>query len=90
MCTALDNKSAGDEGGGGSGGGGGESIIVAISSHHSHVNTAIQQLAQKYCQDCKNAFDELSKIIQVRRQGFQGRKSKFPEIFRLRTFIAAI
>ena len=31
----------------------------------SSVNKAIQQLAQKYCGDCKNSFDELSKIIQV-------------------------
>ena len=30
----------------------------------SSVNKAIQQLAQKYCGECKAAFDELSKIIQ--------------------------
>ena len=30
----------------------------------STVNKAIYQLAQKYCGDCKGAFDELSKIIQ--------------------------
>ncbi|XP_054157835.1 E3 ubiquitin-protein ligase UBR4-like [Oppia nitens] len=29
-----------------------------------HVNRAIQQVAIKYCQDCKSSFDELSKIIQ--------------------------
>ena len=29
------------------------------------VHKAIQQLAQRYCGDCKNSFDELSKIIQV-------------------------
>ena len=29
-----------------------------------HVNRAIQQVALKYCQDCKTSFDELSKIIQ--------------------------
>lgn len=29
-----------------------------------HVNRAIQQVAQRYCQDCKTSFDELSKIIQ--------------------------
>ncbi|XP_042144242.1 E3 ubiquitin-protein ligase UBR4-like isoform X1 [Ixodes scapularis] len=28
------------------------------------VNRAIQQLAQKYCTDCKTSFDELSKIVQ--------------------------
>lgn len=31
----------------------------------SNVNKAIQLLAQKYCGECKSAFDELSKIIQV-------------------------
>jgi len=31
----------------------------------SNVNKAIQGLAQKYCGECKSAFDELSKIIQV-------------------------
>ena len=35
------------------------------SSGNIHVNRAIQQLAQKYCGDCRNSFDELSKIIQV-------------------------
>jgi E3 ubiquitin-protein ligase UBR4 len=29
-----------------------------------HVNRAIQQVALRYCQDCKSSFDELSKIIQ--------------------------
>ncbi|CAG2110651.1 unnamed protein product, partial [Medioppia subpectinata] len=31
---------------------------------NNHVNRAIQQVALKYCQDCKSSFDELSKIIQ--------------------------
>ncbi|UYV64027.1 UBR4, partial [Cordylochernes scorpioides] len=30
----------------------------------SYVNKAIQQLAQRYCSDCKSSFDELSKIMQ--------------------------
>lgn len=30
------------------------------------VNKAIQALAQKYGIDCKNTFEELSRIIQVR------------------------
>lgn len=30
----------------------------------AHVNRAIQQIAQKYCNECKASFDELSKIIQ--------------------------
>lgn len=30
----------------------------------SSVNRAIQQLAQRYCSDCKASFDELSKIVQ--------------------------
>lgn len=30
----------------------------------STVNKAISQLAQRYCGDCRNSFDELSKIIQ--------------------------
>ena len=34
------------------------------SSSNSHVNQWIQQLAQKYCGDCRNSFEELSKIIQ--------------------------
>ena len=37
-------------------------------SSGTHVNRAIQQLAQKYCGDCKNAFDDLSKVIQVGKQ----------------------
>ncbi|GFN91871.1 E3 ubiquitin-protein ligase ubr4 [Plakobranchus ocellatus] len=45
--------SAGKELGGGAG-------AVPVSS----VNKAIQLLAQKYCGECKAAFDELSKIIQ--------------------------
>ena len=31
----------------------------------SAVNKAIHHLAQRYCVDCRNAFEELSKIIQV-------------------------
>jgi len=31
----------------------------------TNVNRCIFQLAQKYCGDCKNTFDELSKIVQV-------------------------
>ena len=34
------------------------------SSSTNHVNQWIQQLAQKYCGDCKSSFEELSKIIQ--------------------------
>ncbi len=34
------------------------------SNSTSHVNMFIQQLAQRYCGDCKSAFEELSKIIQ--------------------------
>ena len=34
------------------------------SSAGTHVNRSIQQLAQKYCGDCKNAFVDLSKVIQ--------------------------
>ena len=34
------------------------------SSNTNHVNQWIQQLAQKYCGDCKSSFEELSKIIQ--------------------------
>lgn len=30
----------------------------------THVNRAIQQIAYKYCSECKSSFDELSKIIQ--------------------------
>lgn len=37
-----------------------------ISSTSASVNRYILQLAQEYCGDCKNSFDELSKIIQVR------------------------
>ena len=33
-------------------------------SNQSQVNGFIQQLAQKYCGDCKISFEELSKIIQ--------------------------
>ena len=34
------------------------------SGSNIHVNQWIQQLAQKYCGDCRNSFEELSKIIQ--------------------------
>ena len=37
---------------------------TSTSSSNTHVNQWIQQLAQKYCGDCKNSFEELSKIIQ--------------------------
>jgi len=36
------------------------------TSSASAINKNIQMLAQKYCSDCRNAFEELSKIIQVR------------------------
>ncbi|MPC95716.1 E3 ubiquitin-protein ligase UBR4 [Portunus trituberculatus] len=35
------------------------------TSGGTQVNRTIQQLAQKYCGDCKNSFDDLSKVIQV-------------------------
>jgi len=35
------------------------------ASSASAINKNIQMLAQKYCSDCRNAFEELSKIIQV-------------------------
>lgn len=31
------------------------------------VNRAIQLLAQRYCTDCKTSFEDLSRIIQVKR-----------------------
>ena len=37
----------------------------ASASSASAINKNIQMLAQKYCSDCRNAFEELSKIIQV-------------------------
>ena len=37
---------------------------ASTSSGNIHVNQWIQQLAQKYCGDCRNSFEELSKIIQ--------------------------
>merc|ERR1712223_2384208 len=37
---------------------------ASASSGNIHVNQWIQQLAQKYCGDCRNSFEELSKIIQ--------------------------
>ena len=36
----------------------------SATSGNIHVNQWIQQLAQKYCGDCRNSFEELSKIIQ--------------------------
>ena len=39
-----------------------------ISSTSASVNRYILQLAQEYCGDCKNSFDELSKIIQVEKR----------------------
>ena len=36
----------------------------ANNANASNVNRSIQQLAQRYCGDCKATFDELSKIIQ--------------------------
>nr|XP_037270039.1 E3 ubiquitin-protein ligase UBR4-like [Rhipicephalus microplus] len=36
----------------------------ASGSTSSMVNRSIQQLAQKYCSECKTSFDELSKIVQ--------------------------
>lgn len=38
---------------------------AAAASSTSSINKNIQQLAQKYCGDCRTAFEELSKIIQV-------------------------
>ncbi|ELU10961.1 hypothetical protein CAPTEDRAFT_154354 [Capitella teleta] len=37
---------------------------TSSSSGLASVNHGIQQLAQRYCGDCKNTFDDLSKIIQ--------------------------
>ncbi|XP_054720473.1 E3 ubiquitin-protein ligase UBR4-like [Uloborus diversus] len=37
---------------------------VGASVSSTNVNRAIQQLAQRYCADCKASFDELSKIVQ--------------------------
>ncbi|KFM56803.1 E3 ubiquitin-protein ligase UBR4, partial [Stegodyphus mimosarum] len=41
---------------------GSSSTTASVSS--TNVNRAIQQLAQRYCADCKASFDELSKIVQ--------------------------
>lgn len=38
--------------------------LPSSASNNNHVNQWIQQLAQKYCGDCRNSFEELSKIIQ--------------------------
>lgn len=50
-------------------GGGGSANTTSSSSSAtsstSAINKNIQMLAQKYCSDCRNAFEELSKIIQV-------------------------
>lgn len=40
----------------------GTTTASAVSS--TNVNRAIQQLAQRYCTDCRASFDELSKIVQ--------------------------
>ncbi len=48
--TLTDDTGAGNAGSGSSAGGG--------------VNQLLVELAQRYCGDCKNAFEELSKIIQ--------------------------
>ena len=42
----------------------GASTAAAPASGSNTVNKAISQLAQRYCGDCRNSFDELSKIIQ--------------------------
>ena len=41
------------------------STTSSTTSSASAINKNIQMLAQKYCTDCRNAFEELSKIIQV-------------------------
>ena len=43
----------------------GGSAPSSSASSTSAINKNIQMLAQKYCSDCRNAFEELSKIIQV-------------------------
>ena len=40
-------------------------VPSAVPGGQAFINKHIQALAQKYCGDCKVAFDELSKIIQV-------------------------
>ena len=49
-----------------SAGGSAGSAPSSSASSTSAINKNIQMLAQKYCSDCRNAFEELSKIIQVR------------------------
>jgi len=49
-----------------SAGGSAGSASASSASSTSAINKNIQMLAQKYCSDCRNAFEELSKIIQVR------------------------
>lgn len=49
-----------------SAGGSAGSASSSSASSTSAINKNIQMLAQKYCSDCRNAFEELSKIIQVR------------------------
>uniref|UniRef100_A0A2R5LN58 Putative e3 ubiquitin-protein ligase ubr4 n=1 Tax=Ornithodoros turicata TaxID=34597 RepID=A0A2R5LN58_9ACAR len=44
--------------------GGATTATGASTTASSTVNRSIQQLAQKYCSDCKSSFDELSKIVQ--------------------------
>ena len=41
------------------------SAPTGITSSLGSINKSLQQLALKYCGECKNSFDELSKIIQV-------------------------
>ena len=47
-------------------GGSAGTTSTSAASATSAINKNIQMLAQKYCSDCRNAFEELSKIIQVR------------------------
>lgn len=37
-------------------------------SNSAQVSRSIQMLAQKYCNDCKTTFEELSRVIQVMRE----------------------
>lgn len=41
---------------------------AGLGASSANVNRYIQQLAQEYSGDCKTSFDELSKIIQVRKK----------------------
>lgn len=40
---------------------------AAATATSSAINKTIQQLAQKYCGDCRTAFEDLGKIIQVQK-----------------------